>query len=498
VKDYGATGNGTTDDSDAIRAAIDASEAAGGGTVYFPNGTYIVSEFETATAYCLTLPNNTTLLGQSKEAAIIKLQAGAGSSVRPILIRTNDCRIANLSIDGNKANQSVDEHRAGIFLWSSNRTVIEDVIIYGNTGDAVDMFITTYTVMQRAYCHDNDRKAISLDGGPNEFMIVRDCWFEDNIAQLHIESEGTVSYLLFEDTYCGPAQQDGFPVSIGAFGQHCYLRGLTILGPLNITSVSDVRVSDCYIETSDPAGPCPLTIEFNTFDVVISDCTFYQTVDQGEEDRIVTIQADSSQFPTQPSNIILRNNTLMTNYGLAQGIVILNCTDVQLIGNRITMNVANSKPAIVVDVTDADQPPPTAGDIILDGNYIENWGTAVVVGGLPGLTIASLTINNNFIKAGTNTPAAGYDLGDSGYTGLLQCAMSGNDHRGLSTVFATYPACPILTGGTRGQGGIYSVATDPNNTVTEFVGAQAVTRDTGQLFMKTSGAGTNTGWSALA
>ena len=43
VTDYGATGNGTTDDTLAIQKAINAAETAGGGIVYFPTGTYIIS-----------------------------------------------------------------------------------------------------------------------------------------------------------------------------------------------------------------------------------------------------------------------------------------------------------------------------------------------------------------------------------------------------------------------------------------------------------------------
>lgn len=44
VKAYGATGNGTTDDTAAIQSAIDACHTtAGGGTVWFPAGTYKIS-----------------------------------------------------------------------------------------------------------------------------------------------------------------------------------------------------------------------------------------------------------------------------------------------------------------------------------------------------------------------------------------------------------------------------------------------------------------------
>ena len=55
VRDYGAVGNGQTDDRAAIQAAIDAAAAgAGGGVVQFPAGTYLVREI-------LVLKSNITL-----------------------------------------------------------------------------------------------------------------------------------------------------------------------------------------------------------------------------------------------------------------------------------------------------------------------------------------------------------------------------------------------------------------------------------------------------
>jgi Pectate lyase superfamily protein len=63
VKDpaYGAKGDGVTDDTSAIVAAL----AASGGTVFFPPGTYKI-------ASPITLPQNAHLLGFSSEAAILK------------------------------------------------------------------------------------------------------------------------------------------------------------------------------------------------------------------------------------------------------------------------------------------------------------------------------------------------------------------------------------------------------------------------------------------
>lgn len=54
VKDYGATGDGTTDDTASILAAVAAAEANTGGTVYFPCGSYAVSA--TITTSSLAIP----------------------------------------------------------------------------------------------------------------------------------------------------------------------------------------------------------------------------------------------------------------------------------------------------------------------------------------------------------------------------------------------------------------------------------------------------------
>jgi hypothetical protein len=42
VKDFGAVGDGVTDDTAAIQAAVNAVVAAGGGTLYFPSGKYLI------------------------------------------------------------------------------------------------------------------------------------------------------------------------------------------------------------------------------------------------------------------------------------------------------------------------------------------------------------------------------------------------------------------------------------------------------------------------
>ena len=65
VMDYGAVGDGVSDDGPACRAAIAAVVAAGGGSVYFPAGTYklIKDPLDTTGSSALTLPGSVHLIG---------------------------------------------------------------------------------------------------------------------------------------------------------------------------------------------------------------------------------------------------------------------------------------------------------------------------------------------------------------------------------------------------------------------------------------------------
>ena len=114
-RDFAAQGDGITDDSTAINAAISAASGRfGAGVVYFPPGTYLVKS-------TITMLGQVHLRGAGIEATIIKL----GNGVNADLISSGAATInlgasfgssssggiynwsmENLTLDGNKANQS--------------------------------------------------------------------------------------------------------------------------------------------------------------------------------------------------------------------------------------------------------------------------------------------------------------------------------------------------------------------------------------------------------
>lgn len=65
VRTYGATGNGRTNDTSALNAAIEAAALAGGGTVYLPAGTYASYSIHMKSHVCLYLDQGATILAAS-------------------------------------------------------------------------------------------------------------------------------------------------------------------------------------------------------------------------------------------------------------------------------------------------------------------------------------------------------------------------------------------------------------------------------------------------
>ncbi len=100
--DFGATGDGSTDDTTAINLATTAADDAGGGTVYIPKGTYKVTA-------AITLHSNTVLW--MDEAAVISRQfAGRRPTGGTIVNATQDMsnRDENITIIGGRLYSPVN------------------------------------------------------------------------------------------------------------------------------------------------------------------------------------------------------------------------------------------------------------------------------------------------------------------------------------------------------------------------------------------------------
>ena len=99
IMDFGAKGDGTTDDSPALQRAINACSEAGGGTVLVPAGhTFLCSPFRLASYVDLHLEPNSCLLANPDESVYTESAFGENRGEGMMWISGKDLK--NVSITG--------------------------------------------------------------------------------------------------------------------------------------------------------------------------------------------------------------------------------------------------------------------------------------------------------------------------------------------------------------------------------------------------------------
>jgi hypothetical protein len=134
VKDYGAVGDGVTDDWAAIRAALD----SGAGSLYFPAGTYYLTK-------CLNLKKTVTLFGESG------FQSGSSPS---ILKYADTC----VGIIVHRHNTNADDFgynnvKLAVSTTAADGSVIRHLSIQRGTGADTTRDGITHGIRMRARAH---------------------------------------------------------------------------------------------------------------------------------------------------------------------------------------------------------------------------------------------------------------------------------------------------------------------------------------------------------
>ena len=144
VKDFGATGDGTTDDTNAILAAI-AAMPSNGSNLLFPQGTYIVN----ADNYNGLKFSGKTNFAIEGYGATIKVKNAApvvgGYEVMSFFTCSNGA-INGLTIDGNRANRTITGETSAHCLTictSCSQITVNDVIAVNSPADG--FLINTFT-----------------------------------------------------------------------------------------------------------------------------------------------------------------------------------------------------------------------------------------------------------------------------------------------------------------------------------------------------------------
>ena len=171
VKTFGgAAGNGQADDTQAIQQTIDAVSEAGGGTVFFPEGTYRVSPVAAPgfrQTVCLRIPSDIEMKGESKAKAIIKVMDSVIHydgiiGPFPSFARIENFTLRDMTLDGN----------------GTNNPVTQEILNQGTSHTMLRIFLADNLLVDN--CRFTDHKGIWIItfNGLIDGATVRNCTFE--------------------------------------------------------------------------------------------------------------------------------------------------------------------------------------------------------------------------------------------------------------------------------------------------------------------------------
>lgn len=136
AKDYGAKGDGTTDDTAALQSAIDAAEADGGGSVFLdPSKTYLISS-----ALNVGVSGNPVIIdgGSSRNGA--KLKAASAFTGGMVIIAQGGVH----NVEGEGAGVNTLGHSFIFMGTASQNNPVVEIINVRNAGGFYDFIKTTY------------------------------------------------------------------------------------------------------------------------------------------------------------------------------------------------------------------------------------------------------------------------------------------------------------------------------------------------------------------
>ena len=252
VKDYGAVGDGATDDTTAIQAAIDA-----GNTIVFPSGTYAVSD-------TITLGSSKVLRGDN--ATIILLNDINDDGM--ISLSGNDTLIEDIIFNGDSKIPLYGLLKIQEDSQNINVKGCTFKNILGETNDVVGVKISsTGTDVTISHCHFENIKKTTVDGGDavqpcNGIFLSEFSGDNKDAPSTLVISDSTFEDIQSLDPLVGDIVNDADAIRSYMTGADVAYAGLSLMrisncGFKNISksavksSDSKVIISNCHLNNTD-------------------------------------------------------------------------------------------------------------------------------------------------------------------------------------------------------------------------------------------------------
>lgn len=244
VLDFGAAGDGVTNDTAAITAAF-----ASGKPLYFPEGTYLYTPADTID---IAVP----LFGAGKRESIIQCVSSAGMVGKPVF-RLTDGSISDIQINESAAGKTmhgVEFSNADPDAFTGFLTM-ERVYIYGfNRGLTVNnIFNLTVTAARVTGCTEGLYGAPVDNVGDNGYFTTLTfigCYFFSNTRNAYFNPAIKSPAVLFEscvfETATGAAEQSSFSNIEPLTFLNCYWEGADTIPAVRLSSCTTDMLSCNY------------------------------------------------------------------------------------------------------------------------------------------------------------------------------------------------------------------------------------------------------------
>lgn len=503
VKDYGATGDGVTNDTVAIQAAIDSLTS--GGVVYFPPGTYrIARNIGTNDHWGIKVTNsNITLKGDYATLRRYDTDISTYALAYPILfVGTPDSNVAaatenfvceGITFEGEDTRHSSignapPDFRNAIELKNTNNSIIKNCTFtkidsaaimhqYPNTYDYVasvyynltknynskiidNSFIAEpHLVSNRALIH-----AISVSGV--DFVNISNNYFEwcDDAVN------GSTTYNRYDDT-----ENDTYTTTLGATkrtGRGCVISNNVCLN--SSEHVFYMNNMDCVISgnsvRADDASICVGDIKVRGRNVTITGNTLSNgsggiTISEAAKDvSVVGNTINSVRSGTDKGGLIdissaglstwLDNRSDWTSIG--GGVDYQPMSNIIIANNTVTQQTTaapdtetHAAVRVYTDITDANYPEGQIQNLKISGNTFNNYNVGIY---FINALHSNVTVNNNSFYAKPFT-TSGFSAGTTLNTrAVLQAKQGGSGN----TVSMRY----VIFTGNYVKGATYLFSTD--------------------------------------
>jgi len=519
VKDFGAHGNGITDDRVAIQTAIDEAVAHGKGGIFLPAGTYRVSRSgapHEPWSLDLNGVQDFTVAGEGPSSVVKLVDTTSATADWKVFVLRNQCRrvvFRDLVVDGNRTGLTdPDEQSHGIAVQDGT----DDLLVTACTlrdcfGDGLRLLGTatagenvTRVRVESCLFQTNHRTGLAVQRAI-EHVVVANCIFDstEHGQDIDFEPTGTDSPSDFIVTGCiiRHANQSGAVALSGISGPDPLVRvkfsdNIVTGGRVFSTDVRDLTVQNNIVITSaeTSANRVPLEVQRGGDSLVI---TGNLLVNAGTETEAVIKLSQVNQRPVRRA--VVADNLCIANSGA--GIQILSSHDIAISTNMIlAAGPCTHGVAVRSEAADVDNLSIRGNDILTQDTG--SWATGIRIAASQPHEIHDLSIVDNSIDGAT----AGIEFDGPGFrrtptTALNRMAVA------ISVPFAgvgNLPEEAVVTGGATSRGGplgggrVLAGIGDPNRKVAGSIGDvyQRIDNTPGPaLFVKESGDDTS-GWQA--